>query len=428
MRLVYTLLLYLLAPFFVLRLLIKSRGNPAYRERWLERFGFIDPLASHPSIWIHAVSVGEAQATQQLVKSLKATSPELQIVMSTTTPTGARHVENIYGKDVLHRYFPYDLPGSVRRWLDRVEPDLLVLMETEIWPNLIAACKKRGIPVVLANARLSERSAVGYGRLGRFTGKVLSCIRVIAAQSEADAGRFVELGYPRENISITGSIKFDTRQAAIVKEQAEAMRRLLGVSRPIWIASSTRDGEEESVLAAHRLVLESNPAALLLLVPRHPERFDKVAQLCRQRGFSLITRSSGDICDERHDVFLGDSMGELGLYYQAADVAFVGGSLVDKGGQNIMEPASLGLPVVFGPSMYNFAAISQLLIDQEAAVQVDDSTALADQVIAWLSDASARAHYGENGRRVVEENRGATERLMRVLEKLLPVNPASTKS
>ncbi len=401
-------------------MILKGRSNPAYRERWQERFGYVSANEHDRTIWIHAVSVGEAQATQQLVKKLRSSYPGYSFIMTTTTPTGAHHVQSIYADEVRHCYFPYDLPGAVERWLEQINPSILVLMETEIWPNLIAACKQRKIPVVLANARLSERSAEGYQRIARFTARVLSCISHIAAQSEADAERFVALGYARENISVTGSIKFDTRQTAVAQEQSEAMRRILGVSRSVWIASSTRDGEEEAVLAAHRLVLERMPDALLMLVPRHPERFEKVAQLCRQRGFSVVTRSSGQLCEASHSVYLGDSMGELATFYQAVDVAFVGGSLVDKGGQNIMEPASLGLPVVFGPSMYNFAAISELMLCEQAAVRVDDAVALAGQVVAWLGDASERARVGENGRRVVAENRGATAKLVKIIQAVLP--------
>jgi len=412
MRYFYTVLLYMMVPVFVFRLMLKSRKNPAYRERWKERFGYFETAPLKNVIWIHAVSVGEARATQLLVKQLRSARPDCTIVVSTTTPTGAEHVHALYGDEVTHLYFPYDLQGAIQRWLKHINPCLLILMETEIWPNLISACKKRGIAVVLANARMSEKSAKGYARLGDFTAKVLSCINLIAAQSSADADRFIALGYPQSQIQITGSVKFDMRQPAIVQEQSEAIRRLLGAGRPIWIAASTREGEEEAVLAAHARVLEKLPLALLLLVPRHPERFDKVAQFCEQKGFAVVRRSSGRPCLDQHQIFVGDSMGELAIFYQTADIAFVGGSLVDTGGQNIMEPASVGLPVLFGPSMFNFAAISEMMLCAEAAVRVEDAQTLADQVVAWLSDASERARIGENGRRMVEENRGATDRLV----------------
>lgn len=255
----------------------------------------------------------------------------------------------------------------------------------------------------------------GYQRFGRFAQQVFASIQVVAAQSEDDANRFRQLGVSSRQMAITGSVKFDIHQPAIVREQAEAMRRLIGAGRPVWIAASTREGEEEAILAAHQRVCQSIPEALMILVPRHPERFDKIAQLCEQRGFSLMRRSWNRVCTAEHRIFLGDSMGELSLMYQIADVAFVGGSLVDTGGQNVLEPASFGLPVLFGPSMYNFASISEMLLCEQAAIRVDDAVALADQVVAWLSDASERSRYGENARRLVEENRGATTRLVKLI-------------
>ncbi len=418
MRILYTVFLYLLTPLFTLRLFWKSRANPGYRERWRERFGYFNGPPPGRTIWIHAVSVGEVQASQQLVKQLRQNYPSHQIIISTTTPTGAERVDMLFDEGVRHFYFPYDLPAVLDRWLEYVNPAILLMMETEIWPNLLLACKKRQVPALLANARLSEKSARGYARLGSFARDVFQMISRIAAQSQADATRFESLGVSKDLLDITGSVKFDGRQPAVVQEKAEVMRRILGVGRPVWIAASTREGEEEAILAAHRRVYEQIPEAMLLLVPRHPERFDKVALLCEQRGFSVVRRSENRACKEHHNIFLGDSMGELAVMYQAADLAFVGGSLVDTGGQNVLEPASLGLPVLFGPSMYNFATISELLLCEQAAIRVDDTQALARQVIEWLSDASERSRYGENGRRVVEANRGATERLMAVIEKL----------
>lgn len=418
MKLFYTLFLYLLTPFFVLRLFWKSRANPAYRERWQERLGLFSDEGLKQAFWIHAVSVGEVQATQQLIKKLKVKHPDWRIVVSTTTPTGADRVEMLFGDDVSHYYFPYDLPRVLERWLEHVDPKALLMMETEIWPNLLQACRTRGIPTLLANARLSERSARGYARLGRFTRDVVHMIDIIAAQSEADAGRFKDLGMPADRITITGSVKFDSRQPAVVQEKAEAVRRIIGADRPVWIAASTREGEEEAILAAHHKVCERMPDAMLILVPRHPERFDKVALLSEQRGFLVVRRSENRACEPQHNIFLGDSMGELAVMYQASDLAFVGGSLVDAGGQNVLEPASLGLPVLFGPSMYNFATISELLLCEEAAIRVDDTVALSEQVVAWLSDASLRSFYGENGRRVVAANRGATERLIQLIDQL----------
>ena len=415
MRYLYTILIILLAPFFTLRLFWKSRLNTGYRQRWLERFGIFESSPLQQSIWIHAASVGEVQATQQLVKQLHQRFPHNPVVFSTTTPTGAERVKLLYGDDVIHYYFPYDIPLVINRWLKQVNPQKLIMMETEVWPNLLMACQQKQIPAILANGRLSEKSLRGYLRFGHFTQQVFQAIRVVAVQSEDDAERFKQVGVNPAHMHITGSVKFDVSQPAIVREQAEAMRRLIGSGRPVWIAASTRDGEEEAVLAAHARVSEKIPEALLILVPRHPERFDKIAQLCEQRGFTLMRRSSNRICSEEHNIFLGDSMGELPMMYQVADVAFVGGSLVDTGGQNVLEPASFGLPVLFGPSMYNFATISEMLLCEQAALRVDDAAALAEQVVTWLSDASERAKYGENARRLVEENRGATDKLVSLI-------------
>ncbi|MGD2119800.1 MAG: lipid IV(A) 3-deoxy-D-manno-octulosonic acid transferase [Chromatiales bacterium] len=418
MNLLYTALLYLLSPLFVLRLYWKSLGNPAYRQHWGQRFGLLPEPPFDSCIWIHAVSVGEVQASQELVRRLRELYPGQALVISTTTPTGADRVQLLFGDKVQHYYFPYDLPISLRAWLGKVRPALLLMMETEIWPNLLQQCRREGIPTVLANARLSEKSARGYARLGSFTRRVLQSIDYVAAQSEEDAVRFQQLGIAAEKISVTGSIKFDTRTPAIVQEQAEVMRRLWGVSRPVWIAASTREGEEEIVLDAHAWLRETMPDALLVLVPRHPERFDRVAQMCEQRGFKVVRRSSGKACDEKTAVFLGDSMGELAMMYQASDLAFVGGSLVKLGGQNILEPASLGVPVLFGPYMYNFAGISQLLLQEQAAMQVGNAGELASQVQVWLSDAAERSRIGENGLRVVEANKGALDRLMQVIQQI----------
>lgn len=420
MRRLYSLLLALLVPVFTVRLFWKSRRNRGYREHWTQRFALFDSAGLRKTLWIHAVSVGEVVATQELVRKLRESCPQTTLVISTTTPTGAERVESLYGDTVRHFYFPYDVNGIVRRWLAHVDPVMLILMETEIWPNLLLTCESRGIPVILANGRLSSKSAAGYARLPVFSRRIFQSITRVAAQSDDDARRFAALGVPDDRLAVTGSVKFDTRQPALVREQAEAMRRVIGSGRPVWIAASTREGEEEAVLEAHRQVLERLPEALMILVPRHPERFDRVAQLCQQRGFSMLRRSSNQVCSPQHQVFLGDSMGELAMMYQVADLAFVGGSLVDSGGQNVLEPASFGLPVLFGPSMYNFAAISELLLLEQAALRVDDAHALAEQVVAWLSDASERTGYGENARSVVEANRGATDRLLSLIAATMP--------
>jgi 3-deoxy-D-manno-octulosonic-acid transferase len=418
MKFLYTIILYLSFPMILLRLYWRSLKNPNYRSRIGERFGRVSIPAINNSLWLHTVSVGETQAAEPLVRKLQETYPDLQIVITTTTPTGADRVKKLFGDSVIHLYFPYDLPFAVRGFLNATRPKLLVMMETEIWPNLLAECELRGIPTVLANARLSERSAKGYARLGAFSRQTFGQIGMVAAQSPADAERFLGLGVQSDRVRVTGSIKFDIRVPAIVKEQAESLRRTWG-GRPVWVAASTREGEEELILAAHRKVMQQLPQALLVIVPRHPERFDKIALLCQRDGFTYVRRSLNDLCRTETAVFLGDTMGELMLFLSAADVAFVGGSLVPTGGHNVLEPAALGLPVVFGPQMFNFAMISRMLLAENAAVEVSSYNDLARWVIDWLSDANLRATYGENALRVVEANRGAMDRLFDILQEYL---------
>ncbi|BAO43073.1 lipid IV(A) 3-deoxy-D-manno-octulosonic acid transferase [Thiolapillus brandeum] len=418
MRMLYTLVLYLMLPGVLLRLLWRSLRVPAYRERWKERFGRPEIGAPSGGVWIHAVSVGEVQAIEPLVRHLREQHPDLALTITTATPTGSERVRLLFGSDVYHSYCPYDLPFAVRGFLQRVRPRMLIMVETEIWPNLLAICEQQGIPTLLANGRLSHRSARGYGRLGRFTRRVFSGIRAVAAQSGADAERFIDLGVPPERVSVTGSIKFDMRIPASVQEQIQVLRRAWG-DRPVWVAASTHEGEEEQVLAAHRKLLEAVPTALLVLVPRHPERFDRVAALVVRHGFPMCRRSLEQPCGENTQVFLGDTMGELPVFLGGADVAYIGGSLVKVGGHNMLEAAAQGVPVVFGPHVFNFSGIARLLRDREAGVMVEDGSRLAEQVAAWLQDASERSRIGENGRQVVEENRGALQRLAALVDDLL---------
>ena len=293
------------------------------------------------------------------------------------------------------------------------------MVETEIWPNLLAICQQRKIPTLLANGRLSSRSARGYGRFGKFSQNVFSAISLVVTQSEADAKRFVNLGVPKERVHISGSIKFDMRISASVQEQSQVLRRVWG-DRPVWVAASTHEGEDEQVLQAHEQILQKVPSALLVLVPRHPERFDKVAALIQKKGYPMERRSRTPKCDGKTQVLLGDTMGELLVFLGCADVAFIGGSLVKVGGHNMLEAAAQGVAVVFGPHVFNFSGIARLLRDREAGVMVQDSETLGQQVSAWLQDASERSRIGENGRRVVEENRGALSRLTRHVDSFLP--------
>ncbi|HID47036.1 MAG TPA: 3-deoxy-D-manno-octulosonic acid transferase, partial [Chromatiaceae bacterium] len=319
MGLIYTPLLYLLLPFVLLRLLWRRVKSPEYGRRWGERLGFFSGKPEPGGVWIHAVSVGEVQAIEPLVKHLRQHWPNLPVTVTTSTPTGSARVDLLFGQDVFHVYYPYDLPMAVRRFLARVEPSLLVMVETEIWPNMLRACQQQSIPTLLANGRLSARSARRYGYLRGFSRQVFGLIDAVAAQSEADARRFVDLGVAQERVRVTGSIKFDMRIPASVQEQTQVVRRVWG-DRPVWVAASTHEGEEELVLEAHRKILRQIPAALLVLVPRHPERFDKVATLVQRMDYSLLRRSSERPCDRQTQVFLGDTMGELPVFLGVADV------------------------------------------------------------------------------------------------------------
>lgn len=413
-RRLYTWLLYLLMPLVMLRLLWRSIKAPEYRRRWGERFGRFDAPQGWGGLWIHAVSVGEVQAVVPLVRQLLDEHPGLSVTVTTTTPTGSRRVTEQLGDVVFHVYLPYDLPLALNGFLRKVRPRVLLMVETEIWPNLLHACHHRNVYTLLANARLSEKSARGYARFGRFTRETFAHIDCIAAQANADAERFQRLGAPGHRVVVTGSIKFDMRIPASFEEQVEVLRRDWG-ARPVWIAGSTHEGEDEQVLSAHHKVLACCPQALLVLVPRHPERFERVAALCKREGLRLARRSQARGVDGECQVYLGDTMGELLIMLGAADVAFIGGSLVPSGGHNMLEAAAQGVAVCFGPHVFNFAAISRLLLDEGAAAQVADGEALGDLVTSWFEDASRRAEIGENGRRAVAQNRGALDRLLALL-------------
>jgi 3-deoxy-D-manno-octulosonic-acid transferase len=415
----YNLLLYLALPFALLRLLWRSQRLPAYRERWGERLGYYDRHDLKAEVWIHAVSVGEVQAAQAVIRHLLERYPGTGIMVTTTTPTGSARLQALFEDRVRHVYAPYDLKPAVGRFLDAVAPRLVLVMETEVWPNLLAACEGRGIPVILANARLSQRSARGYTRLGGFARETFARFTLIAAQAQADAARFIELGAPTERVKVTGSIKFDLHLPASLREQAEVMRRLWGCERPVWVAASTHEGEEEQLLAVHRKVRTDVPGALLVLVPRHPDRFDRVAALIAREGLPLARRSTRDRCTADTAVFLGDTMGELQVFLAAADIAFVGGSLVKVGGHNLLEAAAVGVPAIIGPHSFNFATITRLMVEEAAAVQVTDATALTRQLCAWMGDAAERARVGENALRVMAENRGALPRLLGLVDGLL---------
>lgn len=410
MRYIYSFILYLALPFILLRLWWKSRKLLAYKQRWRERLGYIPTFHQSDMIWIHSVSVGETIAAILLARALLRRHPKLHITITTMTPTGSDMASRHANERIHHVYVPYDLPDAVQRFLARVQPKLIIVMETELWPNMLHYSAKQQIPILLANARLSPRSAKGYQYIRRFTRNMLNCIQLIAAQTQEDARRFIALGADPGKVIVAGSIKFDTEIPKDLVQQGKFLRASWDVERPVWIAASTHPGEDEIILDAFAKIREVLPTTLLILVPRHPERFKDVANLCQQRKFSVVKRSQGQPCSINTDVFLGDSLGELFLYYSASDVAFVGGSLVSVGGHNLLEPAALSLPIVTGPYLFNFTEISRLLKEADAARIIHNENELALLMIELLQDFLLRKEMGERGHNVVEQNRGALEK------------------
>jgi 3-deoxy-D-manno-octulosonic-acid transferase len=418
MRVVYNLLIYLAAPIAFLFQFWRGLRDPSYRERRWERFGLGERFRD-ASIWVHAVSVGEVQAAAPLVRALLRQYPATRLVLTTVTPTGAARARLLFGESVVLRYVPFDLPGSVRRFFDGIRPCIAIIIETELWPNLYAECGRRAIPLVLASARISPRSVRRYRWLVPLFREALSHGIVIAAQSEADADRFRSIGANPARTSVMGNIKFDFELNPEVVKQGRAWREAHAGVRPVWIAGSTHEGEERLVLDAHELVRQEQKDALLVLVPRHPNRFAEVAALLDQRGVSWASRSAAAAVLPGTEVVLGDTMGELTMFYAAADVAFVAGSLVPIGGHNLLEPAAVGVPVITGPHNFNGEDIHQKLVEAGVVLTVADTGELSEVIAALLADGPRRRALGERGQRVVEENRGALDRLMALVVPLL---------
>jgi len=420
MRFLYIALAYLLAPVWLATLALRGFRDQSHWEGFRERLGFGSGVRGGRSIWVHAVSVGEVQASAPLVNALLAKFPDRPLVLTTGTATGRGRARALFKDRVDVRYVPIDLPGAVRRFFQRVNPALAVILETEIWPNLYHRCGRLGVPLVLASARISPRSVNSYRRLVSLFRQTLSHGIFIAAQSEQDAQRFRSIGASETRTHVVGNIKFDFSLPPSIEAQGAALRRLLGMDRPVWIAGSTHAKEEDVLIAAHRLVRSRFAQALLVLVPRHPLRFGEVASALKEQGVNFVTRSSGAGTSGSTEVFLVDTLGELLTFYAAADVAFVGGTLVPIGGHNLLEPASLGLPVLAGPDNFNSADVARLLVECGAVKIVTDAASLSTAIESLLANPSARTAMGANGRKAIEDNRGAVKRLMEFLEPLLP--------
>ena len=414
LRALYTLVLHLAAPLLPLRLWWRGRKEPGYRRDIGQRFGYYGARPDRPVIWIHAVSLGETRAAQPLVAALRGRYPDHALLVTHMTATGREAASSLYGGFATVAFLPYDFPWAVRRFVAHFRPVLGVLMETELWPNLVRECGARGVPVILANARLSEKSARGYARVASLARAALEDLAAVGAQTEADAARLAALG--ARAVTVTGNLKFDLAPPPALLERGRELRALFG-ERPVFLAASTREGEERLLLDA----LGRTPlaGALVVIVPRHPQRFDEVAGLLRERGIGFVRRSEARPVPPGCDYLLGDSMGEMTAYYAAADLAFVGGSLVPFGAQNLIEACAVGAPVAIGPSVFNFAQAADEAVKAGAAIQVPDADALVREAARLLADADARGRMGEAGRRFCAAHRGATERTMALVERFV---------
>lgn len=421
LRSVYTALLYVFAPIAWAGTALRGLRDPAYRDRLSERWGFTQarlPASGVGPLWIHAVSVGEVQAAAPLIRTLLKKFPQHSLLITTATPTGAQRVQALFGDSVRHAYLPYDLPGAVRRFLNRVRPMLAIVMEREIWPNLFGECERRRIPIVLASARISERSAVRHRRFASLFRDALSGNVTVAAQTAQDAERYRSIGAQR--VLVTGNVKFDIEVPQAAREAGEALRATQLASRPVWVAGSTHDGEEQQVLAAHRAVIAQRSDALLVLVPRHPNRFDAVRAWLKSEQIEFASRSRNESVTSATSVLLVDTLGELMTFYAAADIAFVGGSLIATvGGHNLLEPAVLERPILVGPHNFNAPDIAQSMIESGAAREVHSAEQLAAAILDLYANPKARAEMGAKANAIVAANRGALSRVMELIEPLL---------
>jgi 3-deoxy-D-manno-octulosonic-acid transferase len=414
-RLIYSCVFCLFLPLVLVRMLLRSRKAPAYRQRLWERFGIVTGSLRRDGVWFHTVSVGEFLATEPLIRSFMQLHPDVPVTVTCTTPTGSEQIQKRLGSSVQHRYLPWDIPLFLYAFLWRIRPRTLVIVETELWPNLVACSKKMGCKVLVVNARLSEKSARGYAKFAFLSKPLLTQLDHIACQGQADANRFLALGLTPDKLSVAGSIKFDISPAPEVYAQGKEYRALWGEYRDVWIMASTHAGEDEIALAAQQRLIQKNPEVLLILVPRHPERFNAVASLVQASKLSLARRSNMVELHTKTQVLLVDSMGELMGFYAAADIAVLGGSFVPNGGHNPLEPAALGLPVIMGPSQFNFAQICQQLSEAHAMSTVDNSTDLAKQLNTWFENENARSETGRNGAEVVQANQGAKQTLLNLI-------------
>lgn len=420
-RWLYTLAFYLAIPILLFRLHKRVKKNPAYRNRVGERFGLYPPGKPLKGVlWFHTVSVGEFLAAKPLIDRILQAYPESPCLITTMTPTGSERVCQTYGEQleqgrVRHVYLPYDLPDAIGRFLKRFNPKVLVIMETELWPNTIHFAHRKGIPIVVANARLSEKSANGYRKILPLFRPMMREVALVAAQSDHDGERFVELGLPPRNLQVTGTVKFDLDIKPDTVTQAKQLRETWGGQRKVFIAASTHEGEDEAALEAFLYLHSSIPESLLVIVPRHPERFNDVARLVQARGLRMSRFSKSEPVTTETDVVLGDTMGDLLKMLGASDVAFIGGSLVPVGGHNMLEALAMGTPAITGPYVFNFQVVANMLTELEVLKTVNTPLGLGQAVECLFRDESSRYALAKRGKCVVDENRGAMDRLFSLI-------------
>lgn len=424
LRGLYSLVIRLALPISLYYLIWRGLRQREYFDRWSERFALYRGERVNGCLWIHAVSVGEVNAAAPLLEALRERHPGQTLLVTTTTPTGSARVRALWGDTVHHVYLPYDLPGAVRNFIEHFQPRLAVVMETEIWPNLFAELERREIPAIIANARLSERSLRGYRPISLLIRQAMATVDCVAAQSEADAARYRKLGARDARVKVSGNLKYDLPLPEGIVEQAAAWRKSWG-DRPVWIAASTHPDEEEVVIEAHRAVLAATPNALLLWAPRHPERFAAVAAACARAEFRVAQRRRDELPQAQTEVFVIDTLGELMSFYAACDVAFVGGSLQEVGGHNLLEPAALGVPALVGPHTFNFQEITELLIDVGAVQQISDAASLSTKLGQLFRHPDERHRRGEAGRTRIAIERGALARTLKMIERCWPSGEAS---
>lgn len=411
-RFIYTLLLYLSLPIAILKLIAKERKSPFRNAKLKNQLGFVTKTSSKV-IWVHCVSVGEFNAARPLIDQLLDIYPEHRLAITTTTITGAEAVRNHYQDRVIHYFFPFDLPFIVGPFIKKINPVACILLETEIWPNLINNLNKKAIPVVLVNARLSERSFSKYQRFfSNLVQKTLNQLTLIASQNEHSSERFLSLGVSPNKVVTVGNLKFDSNEKDN-PNTTQSLQQMIG-QRRVVVFASTREGEEKKIIKSY-VNTKDKFDALMIIIPRHPQRFDEVYNLIVDSGLDVKRRSDGLRCDENTQVLLGDSMGELLSYYSVCDIAFIGGSLIDTGGQNMLEAAAASKPILFGPSVFNFEQIAQLLLEKDAAIQVDDADDLMKTISSLLLDDPKRQKLGENAKNLIEKHRGAVDRLMKLI-------------